>query len=143
MIHPVAALLGLPASHVYANTILFDGAGAYAGFDRAAFTSRSGGKARHAPRPLCSLRLARFAARASPALQSAPRPLRSLRREASVAAKGAAHSSVTSHAQAPCSGLVAVLPPAIKAGYRRRDTAWRCNMQWGASITPFARNPEP
>lgn len=46
MIFPVAALLGLPKEHVFANTILFDAAGKYAGFDREAFTSRSGGKAR-------------------------------------------------------------------------------------------------
>lgn len=46
MIFPVADLLGLPRDHVFANTILFDAAGKYAGFDREAFTSRSGGKAR-------------------------------------------------------------------------------------------------
>ena len=46
MIYPVAALLGLPREAVFANTILFDSAGQYAGFDREAYTSRSGGKAR-------------------------------------------------------------------------------------------------
>lgn len=45
MIHPVADVLGLPRAHVYANTILFDGRGDYAGFDREAPTSRAGGKA--------------------------------------------------------------------------------------------------
>lgn len=45
MIHPVADVLHLPRDHVYANTILFDAKGNYAGFDRAAPTSRAGGKA--------------------------------------------------------------------------------------------------
>lgn len=45
MIHPVADALHLPRSHVYANTILFDTQGKYAGFDRTAPTSRAGGKA--------------------------------------------------------------------------------------------------
>ena len=46
MIHPVAALLRLPTDQVFANTLLFDGAtGDFAGFDRTAYTSRSGGKA--------------------------------------------------------------------------------------------------
>lgn len=45
MIHPIAALLGLPNENVYANTILFDTAGYYAGFDTNAPTSCDGGKA--------------------------------------------------------------------------------------------------
>ena len=46
MIHPVADLLGVPRARVLANTLLFDPAtGAYADFDRTAYTSRSGGKA--------------------------------------------------------------------------------------------------
>jgi phosphoserine phosphatase len=45
MINPVADALSIPRSRVYANTILFDGAGRYAGFDRSAPTSRDGGKA--------------------------------------------------------------------------------------------------
>ncbi len=46
MIHPVADLLHVPRSRVFANTLLFDSnTGAFAGFDRNAYTSRSGGKA--------------------------------------------------------------------------------------------------
>lgn len=46
MIHPVADLLRIPRERVFANTLLFDPAGgAFAGFDREAFTSRAGGKA--------------------------------------------------------------------------------------------------
>lgn len=46
MIGPVADLLGVPRSNIYANNILFsDSDGAYAGFDKEEFTSRSGGKA--------------------------------------------------------------------------------------------------
>jgi len=44
VINPIADLLSIPRSHVFANTILFGGDGAYAGFDRAEHTSRSGGK---------------------------------------------------------------------------------------------------
>ena len=45
IINPIAASLGIPLSHVYANTILFEpGTGEYAGFDREELTSRSGGK---------------------------------------------------------------------------------------------------
>ncbi|KAJ9459364.1 Phosphoserine phosphatase [Diplonema papillatum] len=44
MIHPVADLLGIAKANVFANTILFNADGAYAGFDEEAFTSRSGGK---------------------------------------------------------------------------------------------------
>jgi len=46
IINPIADLLSIPRSHVFANTILFDDAadGAYAGFDREEHTSRSGGK---------------------------------------------------------------------------------------------------
>lgn len=46
MIEPVADLLGIPRKRVFANTILFnEETGAYTGFDKAAFTSRAGGKA--------------------------------------------------------------------------------------------------
>lgn len=45
MIHPVAESLGLPYHNVYANTILFDTIGYYAGFDTNAPTSYDGGKA--------------------------------------------------------------------------------------------------
>lgn len=45
MINPVADLLGVPHDHIYANNILFDSEGAYAGFDDTEPTSRSGGKA--------------------------------------------------------------------------------------------------
>ena len=45
MIHPVARALGLPPARVFANTILFDEQGGYAGFDTTAYTCRSGGKA--------------------------------------------------------------------------------------------------
>jgi phosphoserine phosphatase len=45
MIQPWATKLGLPPSHVLANTICFDDAGHYAGYDDTAFTCRSGGKA--------------------------------------------------------------------------------------------------
>ena len=45
MIHPVAASLGIPYKNVYANTILFDTVGYYAGFDTNAPTSNDGGKA--------------------------------------------------------------------------------------------------
>ena len=46
MIAPVAARLGIDAGCVFANQLLFDDAGAYAGFDATEFTSRSGGKGR-------------------------------------------------------------------------------------------------
>ena len=46
MIQPLADLLQIPATHVFANTILFDSNGHYAGFNETAFTSRSGGKPR-------------------------------------------------------------------------------------------------
>lgn len=46
MIEPVAELLGIPKEHIFANTLLFDqNTGAHVGFDKAAFTSRAGGKA--------------------------------------------------------------------------------------------------
>jgi phosphoserine phosphatase len=46
MIHPVADALRIPRERVFANTLLFDAAsGQYAGFDKTAFTCRSGGKA--------------------------------------------------------------------------------------------------
>ena len=44
MIHPLADLLKISRDRVHANTILFDDAGAYTGYDTEAFTSRSGGK---------------------------------------------------------------------------------------------------
>ena len=45
MIHPVADALHIPRERVFANTLLFAAGGAFAGFDKTAFTSRSGGKA--------------------------------------------------------------------------------------------------
>lgn len=45
VIHPLADSLSIPRSHVFANTILFNPDGSYAGFDEDEFTSRSGGKA--------------------------------------------------------------------------------------------------
>ncbi len=45
MIHPVADALRIPRDRVFANTLLFAPDGAYADFDRTAFTCRSGGKA--------------------------------------------------------------------------------------------------
>jgi phosphoserine phosphatase len=46
MIHPVADLLHIPRTRVFANTLQFDpSTGAYSGFDTTAFTCRSGGKA--------------------------------------------------------------------------------------------------
>jgi phosphoserine phosphatase len=45
MIHPLATSLGIPHKNVYANTILFDTVGYYAGFDTNASTSNDGGKA--------------------------------------------------------------------------------------------------
>lgn len=46
IIDPIADALHIPRDRVHANTILFAGdGGAYAGFDRNEFTSRSGGKA--------------------------------------------------------------------------------------------------
>jgi len=44
IINPIAAMLGIPESHVFANNILFKEDGSYAGFDDTEFTSRSGGK---------------------------------------------------------------------------------------------------
>lgn len=44
IINPVAEILGIPLDHVFANTILFNPDGSYAGFDENEFTSRSGGK---------------------------------------------------------------------------------------------------
>ena len=45
VIEPIADALGIPRSHVFANSILFDAeTGAYAGFDPREHTSRSGGK---------------------------------------------------------------------------------------------------
>ena len=45
MIAPVAAAVGVKPENVFANSILFDEAGLYAGFDAEEFTSRAGGKA--------------------------------------------------------------------------------------------------
>jgi phosphoserine phosphatase len=42
---PVAEALGISEANIFANRILFDDAGAYAGFDESALTSRTGGKA--------------------------------------------------------------------------------------------------
>ncbi len=44
MIYPIAEKLRIPLHRVYANTILFDSKGEYAGFDEKEFTSRDGGK---------------------------------------------------------------------------------------------------
>ena len=44
MIHPIADLLGVSRERVHANTILFGDDGAYAGFDKEAFTCKTGGK---------------------------------------------------------------------------------------------------
>ena len=52
MILPLATILDIPASHVFANTILFDENGNYAGFDETAYTARSGGK----PRALAAIK---------------------------------------------------------------------------------------
>jgi phosphoserine phosphatase len=46
MIAPVAFELHIPSNKIYANEILFDKEGKYAGFDKANPTSQSGGKAR-------------------------------------------------------------------------------------------------
>ena len=44
MINPIADTLGIPRSNVFANTVLFDSEGDFAGFDSTEYTSRSGGK---------------------------------------------------------------------------------------------------
>jgi phosphoserine phosphatase len=46
MIEPVRIALDLPVDHVHANTLLFDGNGAYSGFDSNEFTCTTTGKAR-------------------------------------------------------------------------------------------------
>ena len=46
MIEPVARMLGVSEDRIYANTILFDDDGKYAGFDAAEPTSADGGKPR-------------------------------------------------------------------------------------------------
>lgn len=43
-IQPLAALLGIPSNQVYANKMLFDVYGNYAGFDKSQPTSEQGGK---------------------------------------------------------------------------------------------------
>lgn len=45
MIEPVAEQLQIPLRNIYANTIYFDDAGNFAGFDDTELTSRDGGKA--------------------------------------------------------------------------------------------------
>lgn len=45
IINPIAQMLNIPLSHVYANTILYNDDGSYRGFDANEMTSRSGGKA--------------------------------------------------------------------------------------------------
>ena len=44
MIQPHADILNIPPANVFANTILFNADGSYAGFDKTAFTCKSGGK---------------------------------------------------------------------------------------------------
>lgn len=44
IIGPVADKVGIPRSNIFANNILYNEDGSYAGFDREEFTSRSGGK---------------------------------------------------------------------------------------------------
>lgn len=46
MIYPIADLLGVERANVFANDLLFDSNGAYAGFDVNEPTSRAGGKAK-------------------------------------------------------------------------------------------------
>jgi phosphoserine phosphatase len=46
MIFPVAERVGVPLHRVYANNLMFDGKGLFAGFDRNEPTSRDGGKPR-------------------------------------------------------------------------------------------------
>ncbi|KAG2380753.1 Phosphoserine phosphatase [Vigna angularis] len=45
MINPVASILGIPESHIFANNLLFKSSGEFLGFDTREPTSRSGGKA--------------------------------------------------------------------------------------------------
>ncbi|XP_055882091.1 phosphoserine phosphatase-like isoform X2 [Biomphalaria glabrata] len=46
IITPVANDLNIPQEHLFANTLLFNEDGSYAGFDTSSLTSESGGKAR-------------------------------------------------------------------------------------------------
>ncbi|EDO39432.1 predicted protein [Nematostella vectensis] len=46
ILEPIAKDLGIPKTNVFANKILFNSNGDYCGFDKEAFTSSSGGKAR-------------------------------------------------------------------------------------------------
>lgn len=46
VIEPIADLMGIPRANVFANTLRWDEAGNYVGFDPEEFTSQSGGKAR-------------------------------------------------------------------------------------------------
>ena len=46
LIYPVADLVGVPHDHVYANNLLFNDDGSYAGFDDSELTAWSGGKSR-------------------------------------------------------------------------------------------------
>eukprot|EP00798_Chlamydomonas_sp_ICE-L_P024585 gene24585-10198_t len=54
IIEPLAKKLDIPVSHVFANNILFDADGAYAGFDDKEFTCQSGGK----PAAICHIKSA-------------------------------------------------------------------------------------
>ena len=46
MINPVAAVLNVPETDIYANSFLFDSSGAFTGHDKDEPTSRAGGKAK-------------------------------------------------------------------------------------------------
>ena len=46
MIYPIAQILNIPYHRVYANRIIFQADGSYAGFDDSEFTSKDGGKAK-------------------------------------------------------------------------------------------------
>jgi len=45
-VQPVATQLHIPSDNIFANTLLFDDQGEFAGFDATEPTSRSGGKAK-------------------------------------------------------------------------------------------------
>lgn len=57
MIEPVAELVDIPLTNIYANTIFFDAAGDYSGFDDTELTSRDGGKAHAINVCVCSRHL--------------------------------------------------------------------------------------
>lgn len=44
IINPIADTLKIARTQVYANTLLFNDDGSYAGFDESEFTSKTGGK---------------------------------------------------------------------------------------------------